>query len=284
MRGAPHAVLTLLVLLLAGCSDAPADGPAVDGERPTVSPPGEEPLSGWVFDPALAPVVGATVSIPALAATTTVDDEGHYGLADLPYDEVLVVVVEADGYRPSSKSVTLVPGTLLRLNFTLSPVPREVAYSEALSFNGLIGCGGVVKQDNQGQSVECGSSAAVDERVWEFEVKEKVAGIVVEIVWEPGTPAAEHLNLTVETVGFGNFDEVLTGAEGPSILRGQVNQFQSKRFYSEGGVVRVTVDPGRNTADDETGTGAGFAVQQDFEAFATVFYVEPPPPGYSIAG
>lgn len=281
MRAAPLAVL---MLLLAGCGDAPAGEPTVAGERPATSPPGQEPLSGWVFDPALAPVVGATVSVPALDAATTVAEDGRYGLTDLPYDQVLVVVVQADGYEPSSKSVTLVPDTLLRLNFTLRPVPREVAYSEALSFNGHIGCGGVVKRDNQPQPVECGTSAVVDERVWEFEVKQKVAGIVVEVVWEPGTPAAEHLNLTVETMGFGNFDELLAGSEGPSVLRGQVNAFQSKRFYSDGGMVRVVVDPGRNTADDETGTGAGLAVQQDFEAFATVFYVEPPPPGYSIAG
>ncbi len=277
--------LALLLVALAGCVEDAGDGEATpEAEAPdgVEEPSGDEALSGWVFDPALAPVVGAHVAVPALNVSTTADEQGRYAFDGLPTDEVLVLVVQADGFKPSSKSVTLVPETAMRLNFTLAPVPVEVAYAQKLSFNGLVGCGGVLKVNNQGSDLECGTSAAVDERAWEFPVDADVAGIVVEVVWEPGTPAAEHLNLTVETVGFGNFDEVLAGTEGASVLRGQVNAFQSQRFYSDGGIVRVTVDPGRNTADDETGTGVGFAVQQPFEAFATVFYVEPPPPGYSI--
>ncbi len=284
MRASVVCLLLLLPALLAGCSssDKPetSDTPADDGNT---SPASLEVLGGWVFDPALAPVVGAEVSIPALNQSTKANDQGHYGFKSLPYDQVLVIVVQATGFESTSKAVTLTQDTILQLNFTLAPVSEKVAYNERLSFNGLISCDGVVKVQNNPNNIECRISGGVDERVWEFTVKPDVAGIVVEIFWDAGTPAAEHLNLTVETVGFGNFDEILSGNEGGSILRAQVNRFQSERFYTQGGIVRVTVDVGRNTADDETGSGAGVAIQQDFEAFATVFYVDGPPPGYSIA-
>ncbi len=285
MRASVVCLLLTLPALLAGCSGNDKDGagpeePIDDG---TVAPKDLEVLGGWIFDPALAPVEGASVTIPALNHSTETTPEGHYGFTGLPYNQVIVVVVQAEGYESNSKAVTLSPDTILLLNFTLKPVSEKVAFSERLSFNGLISCGGVIKVQNQPNDIECGISGGVDERVWEFTVKPDVAGIVVEIIWEAGTPAAEHLNLTIETVGFGNFDEVLAGNEGESILRGQVNRFQSERFYTEGGILRVTVDSGRNAAQDETGTGVGLAVQQDFEAFATVFYVDGPPPGYSIA-
>ena len=281
------AALLALCFALAGCSQ---DSSAVD-ETP-IEPQGSDgasgggradQLGGWILDPALTPVVGATVSLPSENITTTTGQDGYYGFGGLDTDRILLVQVTAEGFLPLSKSITLVEDARHQLNFTIAKRPVKQAYMEKQTFTGLIGCGALVRTEDQRQPYDCSAVSPLDERVWEFNVNGDVAGIVVEASWTPDQPLAEHLNMTVETVGLGIFDDVLAEEEGPAILQAQVTRDQSQRFYRQGGTVRVTVDVGRNIEGEEAGVGVALGFQQEFQLIASVFYVAGPPPGYTSA-
>lgn len=276
-------ILMLLILAFSGCIGEEPAPVSDDGGASGYTDTAQEQLSGWIFDPAIAPIAGASIKIQGLGIDVASDDEGYYGIDELPVGELLVVIVQADGYLPSSKSITLQPETRSRLNFTLAEVPEDTPYSQVLTAEGIISCSSVVRENGARHEYDCSPDGVPDNRVWEFPVEGDVAGIVIEVVWEPNTDQARDLYLVVETVNFGEFDEVLAEQEGASILRGQVTADDAKRFYSQGGLVRTTVDIGRNVEGEELGAGAGLAFQQSFDIFATVFYVEGPPGDYTIA-
>lgn len=275
------AACLVTLLLLAGCSNAKDQE---DGTS-TGEASGNEPLSGFVFDAAIQPIAGANVSIPSLGVATTTNEKGRYGFAELPYDASMTVITQADGFQPTSKSLQVVQGTAMHVNFTLERVPVKTPFHDTDSFQGIINCNGVAKAEGERHEIPCGLVAqglGVDNRVWEFQVDPELTGLVVELFWKQDTEFARHLNLTIETMGFGDQDKVIFSEEGESVLRGQIGAFDARRFYSGGGMVRVAVDIGRNTAADEVNAGVGFAAQQTFEVFATEFYVAPPPPSFTI--
>lgn len=271
------AALALTAGLLAGCTD---EAPPAD-DTPVAEGPA---LSGFVFDAALRPLSGATVDVVAANASAPTDADGRYRFQQIPRDTALLVTVTLEGYITASKSVSVPADAGLRLNFTLEAVPIDEPYLEVLKFEGFLPCQVRIGQDDGGSTTECGAVLGQERLdVWEFSVGPGVAGIVVEVAWEPSTAAATILNATVETVGYGDADTILAQVEGPSVLRAQVAEAYASRFYPEGGIVRLTVSIGSD-ADEEAGTSAGAAVDQDFQAFATVFYHAPPPATYSVQG
>ncbi len=278
-----RALVAVLLIVLAGCSGPGAETTDADA-KPGSSIGGDlPPLAGFVFDPAVTPIEGASISIASLGLEVATDKDGVYAFEELPVNEVLVVVVQADGYKPASKSLTLDQDVSILLNFTLQRVAVKVPTHNTLTYKGIIGCAGLVKADGQRVSQNCPGGIAVDNRVWEFNVDPELAGAVIEVVWDAQSTAAEHLNLTIETLGYGDLDEILFSQEYGTILRGQISNVQAARFYSGGGMVRVSVDIGRNTADEEVNAGAAIAAQQEFQIFATLFYIEPPTGDFSIA-
>ncbi len=275
--------LLALAIVLAGCtSDAPDD--AGPGGEPTGTPGGLDQLSGFVIDGAIVPLEGATVSVPAIGLEAIADENGRYGLNGLPVDEPIVVIAQADGFVPSSKSISLSPDVATRLNFTLVPVPVLEPYHEVLSFDGIIACSGITRVSGQpAQRTDCTPAGAPDQRTWDIPVDSELAGAVIEVAWNKQSDAARDMNLSVQTVGFGEFNEQLVALEGESILRGYIPNAKATKFYGgNGGIFRVSVDIGRNVANDEAQSGQGFAAQQDFELFVSLFYVAPPPPTYTV--
>lgn len=276
--------LLVAAVVLAGCSGSGSeDADAADPGKSGGSKGGPDVLRGWVLDAAIAPIEGATVTIPGENATATTGADGGYAFSSLPVERALVVVAQAPEYKPLSKSITLRPDTVHEMNFTLARVPVKEPFMEKQSFNGFIGCSGVVRTEEDRENIDCSSVSPQDERVWDFTVGPDTKGIIVEIAWTPQNDLAKHLNVTLETVDFGGFDETLVQQEGETLLRAQVPTEKSDRFYRQGGTVRMTVDIGRNIEDEEAGIGVGLALQQDFEAIASIFYVAPPTPGYTAA-
>lgn len=273
------ASLLLAGLLLAGCAGEapkPATTNAVT-EPPTMG----AMVEGWVFDDAANPMPGANLSIAALNLSTASDAQGYYRFLELPVDSPIVVVAQAAGFLPSSKSATAVAESAVRLNFTLAPIPTKQARLEVLDFAGFLACEGVVTLAEENHRVDCSSVDPQNKPQWEFTVGPDTAGVVIEVEWTKATDLAEDLNLTIETVGFGDLDQVLTAIEGPSVLRAQVNAAQAERYYSQGGVIRVRLASGTNADEEEASTGAAAAFQQSFQVWASVFYVEPPSPTYT---
>ncbi len=279
MRLAP--LLLSLAMLAAGCAEqAPSDdeaedpGPAVDVERP--------PLHGWILDPSIRPLAGVNVEVLEANVTTVTDAGGFYGFDGLPTGETMILVATLDGYRSQSRQVTLHPDVPVRLNFTMEKLPEKVPYSEVEVFNGLLSCQFTLVVSESDQTTDCSAGDPGD--IWEFSVSPGLAGLVVEVAWDPATDASVSLEATLETLGLGDSNQLLAQAVGTSVLRLQLAEDLAAKLYPAGGQMRLTVRVLPNTDETETGVGVGLALNQEFEAFASAFYVEPPPPTYSIAG
>ena len=273
------AAAAVLALVLAGCSDGGDSGTA--GE-PGTSGSGPVPmLHGFVFDPALRPLVGATVKVLETNASIVSDDEGFFGFDGLPVEQFLVVVASMDGFTPASKQITLAPEVPVRLNFTLEPVPVASPYSTVLKQDMLLECqvGTVVQDEHNAQS--CGTGVQeVDQ--FDIAVDAGLAGAVVELYWEPTTQLAESLGAKLETLELGQLNLVLAQVVGTSPLVLRVPESTAERYYPEGGLMRLTIYAEPNADENEAGVGVTVAVQQTATAYASLFYVQPPEPSYTL--
>lgn len=272
-----RAALAALFFLLPGC--ASQDG----GTQGTVTADGLPLLQGYVFDAALRPVANANVTIQGVGVTArngtaATAQDGHYAFPLLPVEERLVVTVQAAGLKSLSKQVSLSAGNSTLLNFTLDAIPSQKPYNEPVGFNGFLSCETSVSA-GQAQTTDCGG--ATNRRVWVFNVNPGCTGIVIETKWVPTSPTAEFLHATVETVGLGDQNALLAEVTGGSVLRAQVNQAQCGKYFPQGGTLQVLWSADANAEEQEAGVGVAAAVQQDFRAVATAFFVEPPPPDFS---
>lgn len=272
----------LLLAATAGCFGAGDDGGDAGPGPDPVTPESRPQLEGWVLDPALRPLGGTLVTVVETGAAVSTDAEGHYALDELPTGTPLVLVARADGFIPQSKRVTLEPKVDLRLNFSMQPVPVLEPYQEVLPKTGFVNCQLAVESEDAYQKYDC-SGAEEDTDTWDFPVDSDLAGIVFEVFWEPQQPAAAFMRVRLETVGFGDLNTVLDVREGESPVKLQVSQAQSERFYREGGIVRALVEPSANLEEQEMGAGTAAFIQQEFDMFASNFYVDPPPTTYSVA-
>lgn len=267
--------LLLLLALLAGCSQADDKGPAAveRGNAPA--------LHGAVMDPALRPLAGASVTIVGTNASTTTGSEGTYAFAELPRGQVLVITASHQGHVTASRQATLPDTGDLRLDIVLEPVPTEASYREVLKFDGVIGCqAAVAVSEEDARSVDCGGEADPGETVGTFAVAPKLVSAVVEVLWEPSTPAAEGLGARLEMPGTNT--TLLSETVGRSPLRLVVPMRTAERLFADGGTLRLTVYAMPITDEDEQAAAASLAVDQPFQAFASLFYGTPPSPTYSI--
>jgi len=271
------AAATAIVLLLAGCTHAahPVAAPAMS--------PGPV-LHGAVLDPALRPIAGATVLVPAANASTSTNAEGLYSFDALPRGQVLVVTAAHPGHVAGSRQVTLPDAGDLKLDIVLEIVPTQGAYRDVLKFDGLVTCQAavVVSQDDP-QPTDCGAPAADPGRtVWDFAASPNLASAVVEVTWKAGTPLAEGLGGRIDRVAGGNATP-LAQAVSRSPMRLVVPVDTARRYYGpSGGDLRLTVYAMPITQEDEQAAAAALAVDQSFQAFASLFYGAPPDPTYSF--
>lgn len=273
------AALAVLALALSGCAD---DGGGDDAGATPGNPEGLPMLHGFVFDPAIRPLAGVTVKVLDSNGTATTDEQGFFGLDGLPTDQFLVVVATLDGFTPSSKQITLAVDTPVRLNFTLEPIPVQTPYSNTMEQAMLVECqvGVVLSEEEMGQN--CGTGTQ-DIDQWEIAVEPGLAGAVVEVFWTPTTDAAASIGIRLETLDLGQLNLILGETVGESPLRIMVPQSTADRYYPQGGLMRLTVFAKPNSDETEAGVGASVLLQQPIDAYASLFYVAPPDPSYSIA-
>lgn len=279
--GPRAAAVLLAALLLAGCSGGNGKD---DGKVPDANAPGALPLlHGYVFDPTLKPLEGATVKVLDTNSSGATDPQGFFGFDGLPTERFLVVVATKDGFVPQSKQVTLSPDGPTRLNFTLQPVPVQVPYMQTAKQDLLVECqvGTVVNGENR--TTDCSTGASnVDH--WDIAVGPDLAGAVVEVFWEPSTAAAASIGARLETLELGQLNLNLGEVVGGSPLRLQVPQVTANRYYASGGLMRLTVFAAPDTDATESTAGATVLVQQPLTAYASLFYIAPPDPSYTIQG
>lgn len=273
------AILTILALAVAGCNGGgkgSKGGPASDDDL------GDLPmLHGYVVDPAIRPLEGVTVKVLDSNATTATNEGGYFGFDGLPTEQFLVIVASKDGFISQSKQVTLVPDVPVRLNFTMLPQPIKAPSSTVLEFEGFLGCQVATVGPTGNNSFDCNAGTEQKNR-WDFSVEPDLAGAVIEIYWDPVSEAGKTLGMRLETLELGQLNVILGEEVGTSPLAVTVPQSAATKYYPQGGLMRLTLFAASDAAQNEAGVGYDIVAQQAYNAYASLFYIEPPPSGYTI--
>lgn len=275
-----------LVLVLAGCADPPAPpvGLPVDDQGrvlPTVE--------GFVVDDAIRPMQGAIVRVLSEELTAETDAEGHYAILR-PTDaaQTILVSASAPGYQPLAKQMQASRYTSERLDFRLEPDPYQAPHTEVLQERGSLGCEVHAQVVGIGHALTCDSPNLLDPQlqspptVWDINPTPGFAGIVVEIYWQAQSSLVRDLHAVLRAPMVGGLaaapGEVQAEAFGPSPLRLEIPEEAARSLNRWTGVrLELTVP---HTQGD---LPAAFSFDQTFDAYATLFYVDPAPPGYRLA-
>lgn len=266
-----------LTLAFAGCAE---EAPEPSTDLPPGATEDDPQLQGWVSDQTLFFLEDVQIEVLDTAQTVATDSEGHFELEGLPTDVPILLVASKTGFISASKQVILVPDIPVMLNFTLESVPVKQPYFDRVPFTGFIDCESKAVIEDDEFPIDCGSD---NQNVWEFNVKEDLAGAIIEIGWTSGTSLADGFYARLETLGFGDQNIVISETTGTSVLRLQVANAVATKYYTEPGTMRLTVEVRPDNEANEAGIGVGAAFNQEFDVVASLFYVEGPPPGYTAA-
>jgi hypothetical protein len=266
------ALLLVASVLAAGCgAKAPVQGVAT-------LPAGTPPVQGFVFDPALRPLAAVHVRVLDSNQSAVTDAGGHFELKEVPFDEPMVLVASLAEYQSSNKQVSVPFGSAIRINFTLQPVPPKVPRVDVLKFKGFLACQAATGPLNQ--SVDCSNGQQRD--IWQLNADVSLEGAVMEVYWNATTPLAQRMHAKLVTTELGKLNTVLGEITGTSPLRIVVPREQAMLYYGAGGVMKLYVNLEPSGAAGPA-PAAGASVQQGFDCYASLFYNQPAPAGYSIA-
>src|ERR1041385_1349574 len=277
MRGVALVLLVAVTAssLLAGCSRAP-DAPAgvVVQSQPTdevrsngtsLAAPPPEPktrghIAGVVVDEAVRPIAGARVKLPGLDLVRTTDRDGSFGFVDLrpgPY----FITVNATGYYAAEAVLDVKEDEFPRPKVILTAIPPPEPYHVTQSFDGFAD---VTDLEPVTFRFACGSCA------FDFYAD------------RPGLRA-----LVLEAAA----DGAVTGDGFRHWLYG-TNGSATEVLSSGASGVPMRVE----LRDGGLGGGDHFSLEvyptafpvpetsKRFQVFATSFYNQPPPTGWSLAG
>lgn len=274
--------LVAVVLLFAGCMGS-ATPKATETVAPTTTDPYALPegvdniLRGRVSGPDQAPLVGASVEIISLQINQTADEQGAYEFQNLePHD--YLVVASHEGYRTKTQRAIVEDGRIFELNFELEEKPLAAPYNETQTFRGVISCEFAYATNPENvETVSCGGNDPNNAQSKALHVGPGAAQIQIEAYWQRATEASKNLAMTIESVGFGHQDIQFGRQHGETGLKMTISQSLAQKYYANGGDVLVTMNAAPSVTGDESAIDVGFAVQQSFEVYFTVFYIEPGP-------
>lgn len=279
-----RAVLVVAGLLLAGCTQAPeaAPGLPVDAEGrslPTVQ--------GHVVDEAIRPLAGARVFILGTDVEAFTDTEGHYELRrPTGTAEAGLVTAYLAGYVATTHQVHLSAYRSAKQNFVLGTDPYAQARFDVQQHTDRLEC----RARAAGQDLSCAPENPVQtgdppepRNVWVVNPDPGLAGVVVEVHWNPVSDGSQHLQVALRAPVAGGFSgatgTILAQAGGPSPLRLELDEATS-RSLPRWTAVHVEV----SLAPEQPGAPAAVAYNQVYDAFASLFYVDPAPAGYVLGG
>ena len=265
-------VVLFVTALLAGCSEAEpttAKDPLLDPDVDVKTSATTGALKVVVVDPSIVPIPDATIVISGQGLETTSDAAGAFGFSDL---EPGVYFLEVDGpqHNKTTQSIEITAGevtnTRVLLPVDLSPQP----YEETLQFKGFVGLWlpGPSYVINLVQPME---ETCICE--WWVEPSSDPAGFVYEALWEASLEVPEFDQMSWEMDGY--TDGSLGHQEGeyaPSPIHAHI----PREIYAESAdtwLARIT-----------PGISAGVYIDQAYDLYVSVFYVEAPPEGWSFIG
>lgn len=272
----------LLALAVAGCGakgGAP-EGIPVDDEGKVLPT-----LQGVVVDDAIRPLAGATVRLLLTGVNATTDADGHYEiLRPTRLAEQTLVTASHPGYHTRTQQVQLSGHTSATLDFRLALDPPPFPRVDVLQYTGPVRCTAVTPLpaplDKWGCEPDRSDGGGQDPKpppwIWPVDVEPALAGAVVQVVWDAATPGSTQLRAWLEApVAGGQGGEPLAEVTGTSPLRLELPE-DVARAMPRWTQVWVCVELAGNDA------GIGVTHQQPYEAYASLFYVDPAPPGYVL--
>lgn len=275
--------LLLVAMLLAGCSAAPAApaGLPIDSHGralPTVQ--------GTVVDSAIRPLEGVRVRILGTDLATTTDAQGHYELRRPTLKpEAALVSASKDGFEPRTGQAQVSGHRSATLDFRLDADDDVVPHVDVLEHRGTLRCSAVVRTAAGSQGANCADdrgddAAEIPAWMWDVIPTPNLAGAVVEVRWEASSPLSQraHAWLKAPMAG-GQGGETLAETTGESPLRLEVPA-DVARSFGRWTALRLHVE-----LADPDGTlpvGVGASDDQPYTAYASLFYVDPAPPGYAL--
>ncbi|MHB1260550.1 MAG: carboxypeptidase regulatory-like domain-containing protein [Thermoplasmatota archaeon] len=273
----------VLAILLSGCAATPltpAGIPVDDAGRALPT------LHGIVVDAAIRPLAGAVVRLLGTDVNATTDAEGRYEI-HRPTGKAEDVLVAAfmDGFIPLTHQVQVSGHRSASLDFVLDADPFVVPHVEILQFRGSLGCRLAATGGGQFQSLTCDPPDLNAPRdapkpwIWYVNPTPGFAGAVIELDWEAESPSTQVLRARLDGPVLGGLESpVVAQAIGESPLRLEVPE-GAARAFPRWSAVRLVVELEPVEAGDPA---AAFTQGQRFDAYATVFYVDPAPPGYTL--
>jgi hypothetical protein len=264
---------------LAGCLGDPA--------VPAGLPIGEDgdslpTLHGVVVDGAIRPLSGAEVRFLGTAVNATTDENGLYEIRrPTQHAEEVLVAAFKDGYLTRTQASQVSGSRSTQLDFVLDSDASLIPHVTVLEYEGTLRCDAAVVAAGTAQGVNCDADRRVDDRVapwmWEINPTSNLAGAVVEVHWEAMTEfsTALHAWLVAPMAG-GQGGTIVADAAGTSPLRLEVSR-ETAQAMGRWTAIRLQVD----LAGQDPQPGAATR-DQHFDAYATLFYIDAAPPGYTL--
>jgi hypothetical protein len=274
------AALVVVGAFLAGCADPGrvAAGIPLDARGDPLPT-----LQGTVVDEAIRPLAGATVRFLGTDVSALTDDAGHYEIhrATAKAEDILVTASKP-GFEPLTHQVQVSGHRSSKADFRLALDGDLVPHQDVLQHSGRLRCAVGLAGAGQTTGLDCEADRRVDDQVpawiWEINPTPNLAGAVVEVDWEATTPSTETLRAWLRApMAGGQGGEVVAEATGKSPLRLELSPAQAQGM-GRWTAINLYVD----LAEQQGGSPGLDATGQGFDAFASLFYVEPPPAGYRI--
>ncbi len=283
------AMCAIALLLLAGCSQSAPEGApeefALETDLAATKDTGV--IRGIVVDGSVVPIVGATITVSGLERSTTSNENGAFGFADLPPGTYFLQVLQP-GYAPAQSSVDVKAGVndppivKVQLQRDASTSP----YNSAYQFRGFMKC-------SLSYIALCGVSpeSTGDKFLATFELNGAPTWLNMESVWDGTQPTGDQMNLNMGRTPAGPATTCCT-AQGPSPLLVQANEtvILESGIGVEGDLIgrMFSWEMEGTGIDDHTGQcvyvvlttycqGPGVALEQEFELFVHAFYHYAPP-------
>lgn len=280
-------LLVALSALAAGCTGDGEGGVAQQAAEVFDSGPTAEELArmpgsieGVVHTVSLAPIANANVRLVREDVSRTTDSGGFFRFESLPTTSYLVEA-SAEGFETRTVVASVRNGTVLELNISLTEAVILAPHQETRELRGFISCGARIITPAGEHGADCAAADPNHRDAFEFDVLPDGKNAVLELSWDPAnSPGMPQMRLIAETVGYGAMDLEIGNVTGSGYARIHVPQDVMEKYYPEGGKMRARV----LMAPEAATPTAEVAAQTEFVVYTTVFYVEPGPDDFAVAG
>ena len=221
-------------------------------------------LAGVVVDKALHPLPGAIVTIPGLDLKDTARRDASFSFVDLPASSYYIKA-NMTGFYDAETIVEVSPGTITRVKFILDPIPPPSPYHITESWNGF------AEVTDPGGEGLLGGSFFCNSCTFAMTLDRPAQNMVLEAAFDSeGTGETFYYRVTNPDANdyAHNYGLVAEGKlTAPLIVNIAQNALQNASRLT------MEVIPGSFPTPE---------IERSFQVFATAFYNERPPAGFSV--